>query len=633
MIQNEREEQILKAAFEQRGVKVILSKPTYQNYVMILQYIPDMVFVELPHICIEQLAFAKRLRAYKRTKTIPIAGYGEKIDEMVKNGISQSGFTLYIERPLKFSMLLKVFGQLLKNQGKSFSTPTVQTDKEKDLDLILNSDALPMQKIEAMVRHISALLAFPFTVAKVLQISQNEKSGASNLAQAIVSDPSISTHILKVANSVFFACANNRITSIKDAIVRIGFNETRKIVMGMHVMQLFKKESKNSGFDRVDFWYHSLIVGLISERVAKLIGDINSETAFLVGLLHDLGIILLDEFLSPVFERALEMTASAGGHFIDVQTELFNVNHNDLIAGLFPIWKLPQEMTDAIVLQFKLDTLGESFDTQGKKLAVCVAIGSQIAKTVHIGRECDEFVYPISDAYLKYAKLNTGITKGFISNFYDDLTKYQSFLGLETRTFAPEIPGVEETGNYTIAIFSPQPFVFIPAEVHLRNAGFKLIYLQSLTQKNVQYDCLIIYDIAGHLSLNGGIVTQNQFESESDGITQKSIVDNNEASGDARTEKMNSLLSELKCNVMGGVKNDSNDSNESVNCIFIGQSDEQPEGFPEKFHYLPSKFDLRMLDVLIGKILVKEDPSIIESETGSDRNSTGEKTSSNVKVQ
>ncbi len=622
MIQNEREEQILKTAFEQRGVKVILSKPTYQNYVMILQYIPDIVFIELPHICIEQLAFAKRLRAYKRTKTIPIAGYGEKIDEMVKNGISQSGFTLYMERPLKFSTLLKVFGQMLKTQGKSFSAPPEQTDKEKDLELILNSDALPMQKIEAMVRHISALLAFPFTVAKVLQISQNEKSGASNLAQAIVSDPSISTHILKVANSVFFASANHRITSIKDAIVRIGFNETRKIVMGMHVMQLFKKESKNSGFDRVDFWYHSLIVGLISEKIAKLIGDINTETAFLVGLLHDLGIILLDEFLSPVFERALEQTASAGGHFIDVQTELFSVNHNDLIAGLFPLWKLPQDMTDAITMQFKLDTLGESLNTPGKKLAVCVAIGSQIAKSVHVGRECDEFVYPISDTYLKFAKLKSGVSKVFIQNFYDDLAMYQSFLGLETRSFTPEIAGIEEPGNFTIALFTPQPSIFIPLEVHLRNAGFKLLYIQSLMQKNHQYDCLIIYDVMGQMSFGGGSMIQSddngKSKTESDDADETSSDVFAEANGDALNEVDNDIPDEMKCV--------SNDVKGVGNCVFIGQSEESPDGFPENIHYLPSKFDLRMLDVLIEKILNKEDALAAGNGTGSDGLPSEEKT-------
>ncbi|HEX2958739.1 MAG TPA: HDOD domain-containing protein [Chitinispirillaceae bacterium] len=575
MIQNEREEQILKAAFEQRGVKVIRSKPSYQNYVMILQYMPDIVFIELPHICTEQLAFAKRLRAYKRTKTIPIAGYGEKVDEMVKNGVSGSGFTLYIERPLKFSTLLKLFGQLLKSQGKSFSTPPQNTDMEKDLDLILNSDGPPMQKVEAMACHISALLAFPFSVAKVLQISQNEKSGAANLAQAIVSDPSITTHILKVANSVFFASASHRITSIKDAIVRIGFTETRKIVMGMHVMQLFKKENKNSGFDRVDFWYHSLIVGLISERIAKQMGDVNVETAFLAGLLHDLGIILLDEYLSPVFERALEMTASAGGHFIDVQTELFNVNHNDLIASLFPLWKLPADITDAITLQFKLETIGATIDTQGKKLAVCVAIGNLIAKSVHIGRECDEYVYPISDTCLKFAKLKAGITKKIIANFNDDLSMYQNFLGLEVRTFTCEIAGIEEPGNLTIALFVTQQSNFIPLEVHLRNIGFKLLYLKSLAQKDVQYDCVIIYDITGQMNFS------NEKSSQSEEST------------------------------------DVQNLNELSNCIFVGQNDDPPDGLPEKFHYLSSGFDLRILDVLIGNMLVKENLSGVDSETDS----------------
>jgi HD-like signal output (HDOD) protein len=585
MIQNAREEQILKAAFEQRGVKVILSQPTYQNYVMILQYIPDIVFIELPHICIEQLAFAKRLRAYKRTKTIPIAGYGEKIDEMVKTGINRSGFTLYMERPLKFSVLLKVFGQLLKGQGKSFSAPPQPSDKEKDIELIINSDALPMQKIEAMIRHISSLLAFPFTVAKVLQISQNEKSGASNLAQAIVSDPSISTHILKVANSVFFASANHRITSIKDAIVRIGFNETRKIVMGMHVMKLFEKESKNSGFDRVDFWYNYLIVGLISERVAKLIGDVNIETAFLAGLLHDLGIILLDEFLSQVFEKALEKTTSVGGHFIDVQKELYNVHHNDLIAGLFPLWKLPQEITDAINFQFRVEEFEGVFDTPGKKIALCIAIGSQVAKVVHIGRECDEFVYPFSDTLFKYAKLKTGISKAFMTNFTDDLAIYQTFLGLESRTFTCEIGGIEDPAKYTISIFAPQPYIFIPIDLHLRKNGFTVHYLQALSLKNESTACCIIYDTSGKMTFNGERIFQSDNESES----------------------VSSQVSD--------------------NIIFIGQSSEAPEGLPAHFHYLPSKFDLRVFDSILGKIISEKE----NNAPGGDR-STGDEMVTAIEV-
>jgi HD-like signal output (HDOD) protein len=564
MIQNEREEQILKAAFEQRGVKVVLSKPTYQNYVMILQYIPDIVFMELPHICTEQLAFARRLRAYKRTKTIPIAGYGSKIDEMVKNGISQSGFTLYIERPLKFSMLLKVFAQLLKNHGKTFAAPAEPSDREKDLELIINSDALPMQKLEAMIRHISSLLAFPFTVAKVLQISQSEKSGASNLAQAMSSDPSITTHILKVANSVFFASSNHRISSIKDAIVRIGFNETRKIVMGMHIMQLFKGESRSSGFDRVDFRYHSLIVGLLSERFAKLVGDIYVDTAFLTGLLHDLGIILLDEFLSPVFGRALEATAASGGHFIDSQTELFNVNHNDLIGSLFPLWKIPQDITDAITFQFKIEEFNGAFNTPGKKLAVCIALASQIAKTVHIGRECDEFVYPISDTVLKYAKLKTGISKSFIENLNADLAMYQNFLGLESRTFVSEIAGVEEPSNHTIALFTPEPFVFIPVEVHLRNMGFKIRNVKTLFDKEDVFCCFIIYDVTGKMT----------FSSEK-------IIDGSDE-------------------VYGGPPD------MSKKIILIGQSREAPEGLPRNFNYLGPKYDLRMVDEILGKILTEK---------------------------
>jgi hypothetical protein len=72
----------------------------------------------------------------------------------------------------------------LKPLNKVIDTTSHVIDKNSDTDLILNPETPAPEKIEDMTRHISTLFAFPFAVAKILQITQDEKSGAGHLAHA-----------------------------------------------------------------------------------------------------------------------------------------------------------------------------------------------------------------------------------------------------------------------------------------------------------------------------------------------------------------------------------------------------------------------------------------------------------------
>jgi HD-like signal output (HDOD) protein len=496
IIENEREEQILKVAFEQLGVKIYVSKPSYQNYVLALQFLPDLLLVELPYVCLEQLKFAQRIRSNQRTKLVPIIGYGNNIDNMIKQGLVAYGITLYLNRPLKFTLLTKHIKQLLKPAKKTIEPQIILSSKEKDIELILHSDSLPSLKIEAMIRHVSALMAFPFTVAKVLLITHDPKTGAAQLSSAISADPVLVAHILKISNSVFFITVSGRINSVKDAIVRIGFNETRKIVMGMAVMKLFHNQNKGSGFDRIDFWYHSLLCGIIAEKVAKNIGSINSEEAFLAGLLHDLGEILLNEFLPSIFEKSLEETSRRGLPFLDCQTELMNINHCDLTSGIFPLWKMPQTITEAILFSHKHVQREDLIDTPGKKVACCILIGNILAKALHIGRECDEFIMPVSNKIFSSINLANGITPDFIEKTVQSVDTYCHFLGLEKRDYTSVFPGIENPADYSIAIYNQNNSVFVPLYIHLKQAKFKTILLPKETavfSKGLGYNAIVVW--------------------------------------------------------------------------------------------------------------------------------------------
>jgi HD-like signal output (HDOD) protein len=570
--ENKREEQILKMAFEQQGVKILLAKPTYSNYVLILQCLPDLMMIEMPRVCTEHLDFTKRVRQYKRTRNLPILAYGDTVTDMVKRGMTKQGVTLYTNRPLKFTALLQTIERLLKPLNKKIEIKKAEiSDKERDLNLILNSDAPASQKIEAMIRHVAGLLAFPFTVAKVLQITQDEKSGAGHLAHAIAADPAMSTHLLKVANSVFFASSNRRINSIQDSIVRIGFMETKKIVMSMTVMKLFDTQNKNLGFDRIDFWYHSLSAGLIAERVAKAMGDVNIEEAFLAGLIHDLGIMILDEHFPTIFSKVLEENSRKCGNFAETQLEMLKVNHNDMIGGLFPNWKIPQNITDAILLHETIMFSDGNFDTQGKKISICVEIANILSKSLHIGRECDEFIRPLPNWLFKEAKMPHGIHGEFVDQLTHNVEVFRNFLGLEKREYVSQT-GIDKSESINIGIANTEMSVFVPPYLYLKKDGFKI--------ENVNtYGSLSEYDKKFHL-----IVAW---------VGKNTAVDNLKALGkivkfdDAPEEE---LSMDIKF----------------VPVLVIGPEDYPASELPSRFTFMKNTFDLRFFDLTISELLSKK---------------------------
>jgi HD-like signal output (HDOD) protein len=512
MIENEKEAQILKLGFEQTGVKVVLSKANYRNYTLSLQYMPDFLLMELPRICVEQMHIAGLLRKHRRFRALPILGYGERVDEAVKRGIVKSGVSIYLDRPLKFSGLLDLIDRLLKPCNKSIRAPKTEDAKQKrdqDYEKIIDPGTPVALRLDLMAQYISRLLAFPFTVAKVLHITNDEKTGAGHLAQVISVDPTISANILKVSNSVFFASANRRISSIKEAIVRIGFLETKKIVMGMMVLNLFNEGTKNLGFNRVDFWYHSLATALFSERIARFINGVNPEMAFLAGLLHDIGVMLLDEFFPDFFAAALKETSAKGGHFPDRETALFGMNHNDLVGKLFPAWKIPEEITVAITGFCHCGDHKTEINTNEKKLAFCIMLGNIMAKVAHYGRECDQFIWPVENWMFEAVHMGNVISRKFVADIQTAIEQFRVFLGLDPRDYSEDMQSPEKASLLRIGIANIADHLFIPVERYLERKGYAVERISAKdTQENVekkQFTIVIVW--AGQSVVNDATIS------------------------------------------------------------------------------------------------------------------------------
>jgi anti-anti-sigma factor len=330
-----------------------------------------------------------------------------------------------------------------------------------------------------MVKYIQKMLAFPFTVAKVLKITQSEDSGASDLARAIQADPIITTTILKVANSVLFASRGKRISDIKEAIVRIGFIETKNIAMGLSVMKIFTKNEKNVGFSRIEFWYHSLACGIIAEKLAKNAGYPRPEEAFISGLLHDFGVIIEDEFFRDLFEKVMENTTKNATSFIEEEKALMGIDHNDVMERLFEQWKMPESVIFAVKNQRNYSCLDSKLDPELLILASAIGIAHIVTKSRQIGRECDMFVEPVQNKYLEMMKYPAGLREVFWEEVDAQLNLFNSFLDIDKRKYplpAGTVRGADQLG---VAVYDSQNSVFNPILGYIETQGYKISLVKS----------------------------------------------------------------------------------------------------------------------------------------------------------
>jgi hypothetical protein len=249
--------------------------------------------------------------------------------------------------------------------------------------------------------------------------------------------------------------------------------------MSVSVMKLFEQSNNCLGFDRLGFWYHSLACGIIAERLARRVGTVNSDEVFLAGLLHDFGIIVLDEFFPSLFSKILEDTTNSGGLFIEREKMLLGIHHNDVVGELFTKWKLPDFVREGIVRQYDAESFKDAIDTPEKRYAVCVAMANILAKTVSLGRECDQYVTPLPGQFFSFAKMPTGFTKSFLDEVYNEMNVYREFLKLDIPDASGKSEGVVISDKTRIGVVNLASDVFIPPLLFYQKEGFNISLMET----------------------------------------------------------------------------------------------------------------------------------------------------------
>jgi putative nucleotidyltransferase with HDIG domain len=209
-------------------------------------------------------------------------------------------------------------------------------------------DCLINSQISERLDHIDNLPTLPRMFMLLLNVIEADRSSAADLARIICADQSLTARLLKYANSPLLR-GRERIENVQQAVIRLGFEELKRISLTALVYEGLFRQSQGVYFNRAQFWKHSALVGYATAGlVERLKIDSFSAVAFVAGLLHDIGIVILDRFFPEDFSCLIK--------FIDGRQELLeqveeagnNPSHASIGACLLYKWSLPETVWRAV---------------------------------------------------------------------------------------------------------------------------------------------------------------------------------------------------------------------------------------------------------------------------------------------
>ena len=199
--------------------------------------------------------------------------------------------------------------------------------------------------IDRIVSTIGELPASPAIVTAIMDLTSDMNSDVSVLGEHVLRDQVLTAKVLKLSNSSFYG-RSKKVSNVKDAIIILGFKTIRSLVLASSVRGLFKNMKSNK-FEGM-LWEHSLSTAIVCRLVAEHLKHPRRDEAFLCGILHDIGkLILFRKFLDQYEELFIESTKS-GTDFHQLENEVIGVNHMEVGTALLGKWNFPDELIIAV---------------------------------------------------------------------------------------------------------------------------------------------------------------------------------------------------------------------------------------------------------------------------------------------
>jgi putative nucleotidyltransferase with HDIG domain len=251
------------------------------------------------------------------------------------------------------------------------------------------------------IDHAATILQpIPQVALKILRIIAEDTYDIRALTEEIRRDQVLSAQTLRLCNSVYFGNLT-KIESLDHALVYLGQKLMIKFVISASIHNFFDQAGMGYSLCKGGMYHHAVGTAIIAERLARLTGQAQPALAYTAGLLHDIGKVVLDQYVQPAFPFFYRQMQEKNKDFIEIEANILGMDHTQVGRKLAKQWSFPVSLVETIAHHHRPED-----SMQHSELVHIVYLADLLMSRFHTGLEIDRLDTGAIDSRLAHIGLS-----------------------------------------------------------------------------------------------------------------------------------------------------------------------------------------------------------------------------------
>jgi len=197
-----------------------------------------------------------------------------------------------------------------------------------------------MNRSEELLKKVGALPPMPGTAVKLMSLLNDPRSSVQDMVELIKFDQAATGQVLRLCNSAFFGLSRT-VTSLSEATSCLGMVKVLQVVMAVHTSSMLSRKQIGYGLERGMLWKHSVAVALAAAEIGQKVDAGKVNLMFTAGLLHDIGKVVLNEYVAAEFLEIARRVKAERISFAEAENRVLGFSHAEIGGKLAEAWRLP----------------------------------------------------------------------------------------------------------------------------------------------------------------------------------------------------------------------------------------------------------------------------------------------------
>ncbi|MEQ8222744.1 MAG: HDOD domain-containing protein [Candidatus Eremiobacterota bacterium] len=280
--------------------------------------------------------------------------------------------------------------------------------------------------LERVKDSLEEVASMPHVAAKALELLNEAEPSAAVLSKVFELDMVLTGKLLKIVNSAYYGFTK-QVTTVPQAITILGHDNLKSILISTIAFELFSK-GKGGLIPPQGLWLHSLGTASFSQALAREMNLPKPEEYYIVGLLHDIGKLILDQNLSEEFRKVMTIVKARRLAIYEVEEQILGMNHSDIGHMVAVYWKIPERVAMAIKFHHILSLCPDKDILQ---MAAIVQMADFFCNLQHMGDSGNIKVSLVQKESKDIVNLAPDIKQKIIQEVKQDIEKAKSFFEIK----------------------------------------------------------------------------------------------------------------------------------------------------------------------------------------------------------